>query len=257
MNQYIDTHSHLFDEDFCKDLDQVIDRAKEAGVIRVVMPGIDSSSMNRLDSVASKYPGYLFSTIGLHPTSVDEKWKSELDTVFSNFDKSRHIAIGEIGVDGYWSKDFIKEQKEIFEAQLRFASSHDLPVIIHSREATEEIFDVLESCSSIPLKGVFHAFSGSIETFKRISKYGNFKVGIGRVVTYKNSKLASTISQIPLDSIILETDAPWLTPAPYRGERNEPAYIPIIAQRIAEAKDIDVSLVADATTKNALEIFKI
>jgi len=257
MIEYIDTHTHIYDRAFDSDVDQAIERAKRSGISAAVLPAIDRENHKRLLGLSEKYPGYLYPCTGLHPTSVGNSWRQELELVHKNASKGGYCAIGEIGLDGYWSKDFMKEQTEVFESQLRLASTFNLPVIIHSRDATEEIFRVLDRVRELSLRGVFHAFSGSYETFCRLSDYGDFMIGIGGVVTYKNSKLPETLKKIPLDRIILETDSPWLTPVPYRGTRNEPSYIPVIAAAVARAKDCSPGKVAEITTGNALSLFGI
>ncbi|MDZ4059035.1 MAG: TatD family hydrolase, partial [Bacteroidales bacterium] len=169
--------------------------------------------------------------------------------------EERFIAIGEIGLDGYWSKEHFHYQRVVFEEQLRLSSERSLPVIIHSRDATEEIFNVLDRCSDVNLKGVFHAFSGSFETYERVQKYGDFMIGVGGVVTFKNSSLAEVVRRVPLERVVLETDGPWLTPSPHRGKRNEPSFIRIIAEKIAQIKKCTVEEVAAVTTENAIRIF--
>jgi TatD DNase family protein len=257
MIEFIDTHSHLYDADFNTDITEVKDRSVSNGVCKVVLPAVDKECHGNLLNLASRFPDFAYPCAGLHPTSVNSTWQQELDFVISEMEAKRpYIAIGEIGMDGYWSKDFMKEQAEVFETQLRLASKMSLPVIIHSRNATEEIFDLLESCRGLNLSGVFHAYSGSYETFQRIQKYGNFMIGIGGVLTFKNSTLVSVVKKTGLSKIILETDAPWLSPVPYRGKRNEPAYIPIIAQRLAEICETTIENVAATTTQNAKGLFK-
>lgn len=260
---FVDTHTHLYDEAFDNDRDSVFQRIIQNGVTKMVFPAIDSSYFERQHECASKYKDNVFMAMGLHPTSVGKAWKNELEFATEHLEKSflpsqgvRYVAVGEIGLDGYWSKDFIEEQKEVFSAQLDLAIRYDIPVIIHERSAMDEMFDVLES-KSRGLRGVFHAFGGSVETFRRIQKYGDFKVGIGGVVTFKNAGVAKTLEYIPLEKIILEADSPWLTPAPYRGKRNESSYIPIIAQKVAEIKKVDIETVASVTTANAEKLFRI
>ncbi|MPN03549.1 putative metal-dependent hydrolase YcfH [bioreactor metagenome] len=174
-----------------------------------------------------------------------------------NANEKSYVAIGEIGIDGYWSREFIEEQSLVFQKQIEIAASLSLPVIIHSRDANEEIFTVLDKTKHLGIEGVFHAFSGSLETYKRIRSYGNFLVGIGGVVTYKNSKLPGTLAGIPIEHILLETDAPWLTPVPYRGKRNEPSYIHHIAAKVAETKGCSINEVAEMTTENAIKLFRL
>lgn len=257
MLKYIDTHSHLYDTDFEGDLNDVIERAKEVGVAGIIMPAVDSTTYNAMISLASSQRGYTYPATGLHPTSVKENWREELEFVFESFSREKFIAVGEIGIDGYWSKEFMNEQITVFEEQLRVASENNLPVIIHSRDATEEIFKSLDRCRKLNLRGIFHAFSGSFETASRVFTYGDFRLGIGGVVTFKNSNLQKVIEKTPLDKIVLETDSPWLSPVPYRGKRNEPAYIKLVAEKIAEIKGCDLSRVAEVTTRNASEIFNL
>ena len=253
----IDTHSHIYDEAFDEDFGSVLQRAKEAGVAKMVMPGIDSGCHDRMMQCARRLEGYAFPAIGLHPTSVDANWEDELQFVWDNYREGQFVAIGEIGLDEHWSTEFLEEQKRVFEDQLAFAWEHDLPVIIHSRDSTEDIFDCLDRVGK-PLRGVFHAFSGSYETYCRIRKhYGGFKIGVGGVVTYKNSHLAAFMDKVPLEDILLETDAPWLTPVPFRGKRNESGYIRYTAEKLAQLKDISFDEVDAVTTDNAEKMFGI
>ncbi|PKO97353.1 MAG: hydrolase TatD [Bacteroidetes bacterium HGW-Bacteroidetes-7] len=255
MLKYIDTHSHLYDSDFENDINEVTERSKSNGVFKIVMPAVDSTTHAAMMTLAGNLPGFAFPATGLHPTSVKDNWREELDFVIDSAQKHNYIAIGEIGLDGYWSKEFMSEQITVFEEQLRLASSKNLPVIIHSREATEEIFNSLDRCRGLNLKGVFHAFSGSYETACRIFTYGDFKLGIGGVITFKNSNLPKVIEKIGLDKILLETDSPWLSPAPYRGKRNEPSYLTLVSEKIAQIKGCSIDQVAQITTINAGEIF--
>ncbi len=256
MMNLTDTHTHLYDEAFENEEDNAVRRAFESGVKKMILPDIDSKTRNRMFDLASRFSGVLFPCIGLHPTSVDSGWKNEIEQLEAYADQ-KVFAIGETGMDCYWSKEFIEEQKEALEIQLRMADRLDLPVIIHSREATEPIFDVLEKCRHLNLRGVFHAYSGSMETFRRLQKYGEWYVGIGGVVTYKKASIAETVKDIPLEYILLETDSPYLTPVPKRGTRNESSYIHYIAEKIALQKEIEVGEVAAATTENARKLFKI
>lgn len=257
MNQFIDTHIHLDDSDFNDDLPSVLDRALDLGINRFILPAVDSSSHQKIYELSNLYPKLVFPAIGLHPTSVKSDWEKELAFVFDKITKSHYYAIGEIGMDGFWSKEFMKEQSIVFEKQIELANTHNLPIIIHSRDATEEIFKVLERSKHLNISGVFHAFSGSYETFLKLSGLGNFKIGIGGVLTFKNASLVNVVERIGLDNIVLETDAPWLTPAPYRGKRNEPSYISIIAEKLAEIKGCTIEEIARKTTENAVKLFKL
>jgi TatD DNase family protein len=192
----------------------------------------------------------------LHPTSIDATWREEMNFLYDHIDDNPICAIGEIGLDEYWSREFIDEQMDIFAEQLLIAHERDLPVIIHSRESTEDIFKVLDRVGK-ELRGVFHAYSGSFETYQRVKRYGDFKIGIGGVVTYKNSNLPKVVERVPLCDILLETDAPWLTPVPHRGERNESSYVKYVAQKIALIKGVSEDEVRRVTTQNAKSLFNI
>ena len=254
--QFIDTHSHLYDEAFASEEDLAVDRAVEAGVTRMILPDIDSVSREQMFDLAERHPGVLFPCLGLHPTSIGADWKAEFAKMEPYLDK-KITAIGEIGIDCYWSKEFLEQQKEAFRLQLDLAHDLDLPVIIHSRESTEIILDILKECRHLNLRGAFHAYSGSRETFKEIQKLGDWYIGIGGVLTFKKASIAEHVKDIPLDRILLETDSPYLTPVPFRGQRNESAYIPHIASRLAQIKDIPLEEVAETTTANAVKLFKL
>lgn len=263
--RFVDTHTHPYDEAFDSDRADALQRALESGVTKWIFPAIDISSYKAQSALAKAYPSNAFMAMGLHPTSVGENWKEELDFAegklsqwFENKDNAeeKYIAVGEIGLDGYWSREFMQQQLEVFSSQIDWALKYDLPIIIHERNAQPEMFDLLES-KPHTLRGVFHAFSGSYETYTRIKKYGGFKIGIGGVVTFKNAGVASSVEKIPLQDIVLETDSPWLTPVPHRGQRNESSHIPLIANKIAEIKKTEIERIAEETTKNAEELFKI
>ena len=251
----IDTHCHLYDEAFRPDFDAVLDRARAAGVACCVMPGIDRSCHDDLLAVADALPGFAFPCIGLHPTSVGENWREELAFVRDHLADRRFYAIGEIGLDEYWSNDFLKEQIRVLEEQISLAAETGLPVIIHLREATEDFFRVLEDLRGVSFRGVMHAYSGSYETYRRLLAFADFKFGIGGVVTYKNAGIARALDQMSLDDIVLETDCPWLTPVPYRGKRNEPSYVALAAEKIAGIKAVPLEEVAVKTTDNARKLF--
>ena len=254
--QFIDTHSHLYDEAFAAEEDLAVARSIEAGVDRIIMPDIDSKTRAAMFRLAERYPGNIFTTIGVHPTSVGADWKDEVSAMYDNLEK-KIIAIGEVGIDCYWSKEFLEEQKEVFRLMLEVAHQRNLPVIIHSRDSIGIITDILKDCRRMNLRGVFHAFSGSIETYREISRLGDWYVGIGGVLTFKKASIAETVRSIPLDRILLETDSPYLTPVPHRGKRNESSYIPLIAGHLATIKDVGISEVAEQTTRNAENLFGI
>lgn len=256
MAKYIDTHVHFYDEAFLCEEDAAIARSIEAGVGIMIQPDVDSKERERMIEISNRYPGTLYTMLGLYPGSVDENWEKEVEMYMERMD-IKPVAIGEIGLDYHYSADTAELQKKALREQFRIASELDLPVNIHLRDATEDFFKVLDECRNLGLRGNLHAFSGSYETFCRIQKYGDWSVGIGGVLTFKKSKLAEVVRQIPLDRILLETDAPYLTPAPHRGERNESTYIPHIAAKIAELKQIDVEEVAQVTTENAIKLFRL
>lgn len=253
---FTDTHTHLYDEAFAGEEDLAVERAVAAGVTRMILPDIDSQTRKEMFSLADRHEGVLFPCLGLHPTSVDARWQEEMTLMEQHLDK-RIWAIGEIGMDCYWSREFVKEQEEVFRIQLEMAARLALPVIIHSRESTELILNVLKDCRHSGLRGVFHAFSGSIETFRELQRLGDWYVGIGGVLTYKKASIADTVREIPMERILLETDSPYLTPVPFRGKRNESAYVPHIAARLAELTGRTVEETAEITTDNAQKLFGI
>lgn len=253
---FTDTHTHIYDEAFAGEEDLVIERALEAGVSKMILPDIDSQTRQSMFGLADRHPGVLFPCLGLHPTSVDARWQEEMSLLEKYADK-KIWAIGEIGMDCYWSREFVKEQEEVFRTQLEMAARLELPVIIHSRESTELIINILKDCRSLNVRGVFHAFSGSLETFMELQRIGDWYIGIGGVLTYKKASIAETVKEIPLERILLETDSPYLTPVPYRGRRNESAYVPHIASRLAELTGRDVEEIAATTTDNATKLFGI
>ena len=254
--EFIDTHSHLYDEAFDSDEDSAVARSKEAGVNKIIFPDIDSQSRDAMFTFADRHTGVIFPCLGLHPTSVGADWQNELSKMEGYIDR-KIWAIGEIGMDCYWSKEFLKEQQEVLRIQLEMAAKSDLPVIIHSRESTELIINILKDCKHLGIRGVFHAFSGSIETYRELQRLGDWYIGIGGVLTYKKASIAETVKDIPLEKILLETDSPYLTPVPFRGKRNESSYIPHIAARLAELKSKDICEIAETTTSNARNLFRI
>ena len=254
--RFIDTHSHLYDEAYAGEEDLAVERALEEGVSKIIVPDIDSATRSVMFALAERHPGVLFPTLGVHPTSVNAEWRTEVERMMEFAGKDIR-AIGEVGIDCYWSKEFLVEQKEVMRLMLEIAHERSLPVIIHSRDASEPILEVLKQCRHLDLGGVFHAFSGSIETYREIQKLGDWSVGIGGVLTFKKASIAETVKHIPLEKILLETDAPYLTPVPHRGKRNESSYIPLIAAKLAELKEIEIGQVAEQTTQNAEKLFGI
>lgn len=252
----IDTHSHLYDEAYASEEDAAVARSVEAGVDRIILPDIDSQSRDAMFSLADRHPGTLFPCLGLHPTCIGPGWEEEMEKL-KGYLSRKITAIGETGIDCYWSKEFLPQQKEAFRMQLELAHEHNLPVIIHTRDASAITLEILRECRHLDLRGVFHAFSGSIEIYREIEKLGDWHIGIGGVLTFKKASIAETVKSIPLEKIILETDAPYLTPVPYRGKRNESAYIPYIAEKLAELKQTDIETIAAQTTENAEKLFGI
>lgn len=249
----IDTHSHLYLEEFHPDIEDVMKRAVNEGVDRIYLPAVDSTSTDIMLKLEAQYPGVCISMMGLHPCSVKENYKHELDLVSGWLLKRKFAAIGEIGLDFYWDKTFIKEQYEVFHKQIELAIHYQLPIVIHTREAMAETIEVVKKYQG-KVKGIFHCFGGSLEEANSIIELG-FYLGIGGVVTYKKSGLAEVIKQIGLEHIVLETDSPYLTPVPYRGKRNESSYLKCIVEKIAEVKGILANEIADITTSNAQKVF--
>jgi TatD DNase family protein len=252
---YVDSHAHLYLDAFAEDRTEMIERASSAGIVDIYLPNIDRDSIADLQALASAYPGFCHAMMGLHPCSVGVDVDDQLAIVEKEIQQRSYVAVGEIGLDYYWDKTHVAAQKEAFIKQTKWAHSAQLPIVIHSRDSIDDILDILEELSLPGLSGVFHCFTGTLEQMNRILKLG-FYMGLGGVVTFKNSKLGPTIEKIPLASILLETDAPYLTPHPYRGKRNESAYIPLIAEKIAEIKNCSLERVAVCTTNNAHTLFR-
>ena len=252
----IDTHAHIYLEDFKDDLDEVIARAKLAGVERIYLPNIDVKSLPDLNALVSKQPSFFKPMIGLHPTSVNDNYLELYDDLFKDADLSSYCAIGEIGIDLYWDKTHIKEQTEIFERQVELAKINHLPIVIHARDSFKEIFEVVDRQNSDELTGIFHCFTGTLQDAQHIINYGGFKLGIGGIVTFKNGGLDKVLPDINPEYVVLETDAPYLAPTPNRGKRNESAYIREIAKRVAEIYDMSIEEISEITTVNALKIFE-
>lgn len=249
-----DTHTHLYLPEFEPDRDTLIAEAKTSGIERFFLPNIDSSSINIMHALEKKYPENCFTMMGLHPTSVKENWKEELDIIEKKLSERKYAGVGEIGIDLYWDKTFIREQEEVFRRQIELANHYKLPVSIHSRESFEEIYSILLETKKQEPCGVFHCFTGNNDQADRAIDLG-FYLGLGGVVTFKNSGLDRTLSGIHLKNVVLETDAPYLAPAPHRGKRNVPAFIKLVAEKIATLKNISVEEVAEITTENSKKIF--
>ncbi len=252
----IDSHSHIYLKEFNDDRQKVIDNAISNGVEKIILPNIDSSSIFDMNYTYNINTELFEMAIGLHPTSVKSDYKKELDLVFKNFNDKKYIAIGEIGIDLYWDKTFVTQQKDAFDFQLALALKYNLPVIIHSRESFDEIIDVLKPYFKKGITGVFHCFPGDVEQAKLVVENG-FYIGIGGVLTYKKSNMPDVVKKIPLEYIILETDAPYLSPVPKRGKRNEPAYLIHIAEALSNIIEVDYNKVCKQTTDNSKKLFKL
>jgi TatD DNase family protein len=251
-----DTHTHLYAEQFSDDRTEMIQRAIDNGVERFFIPAIDSETTEAMFDLEKKFPKQMFLMMGLHPTHVKENYKEELNHVKHWLDKKSFCAIGEIGIDLYWDKSSLKQQQDAFKTQISWAKSLKLPIVIHCRDAFDEVFEVLEACKGDDLFGIFHCFTGNFEQAKKAISY-NMKLGIGGVVTFKNGKIDQFLNQIPLQNIVLETDAPYLAPTPYRGKRNESSYLLNIAHKLAEIYNLPVEEIAQITTQNSKTIFGI
>lgn len=254
----VDSHSHLFLEEFAEDLPQVIARAQAAGVTHIFMPNIDSTTIEPMLRVCAQYPGYCFPMMGLHPTSVDADYEKELEIVARQLAQpNEFVAIGEIGVDLYWDTTYVEEQLLVFRQQIEWALEYDLPIVIHCRDAFDYIYKVMEAYKSAPLRGIFHSFTGSAAEAARILEFPGFYIGINGVVTFKKSTLPRVLQEVPLERIVLETDSPYLTPVPNRGKRNESANVKDTLAKIAEIYCRPPGEVASVTTGNSLKVFGI
>jgi len=254
--KFIDTHTHLYLDNFDVDRNEIIQNAIGNNVDKMLLPAIDSSTFSAMKKLADEYPDNCYPMIGLHPTSVKDNYENEMALVESELKKGGYIAVGEIGIDLYWDKTHIEEQKDAFRRQLKLAKKYNLPVAIHTRDSFNEIYPIIKDESTEDLRGVFHCFTGSVEESKKIIDLG-FMMGIGGIITFKNSGLDKVVQTIPIEYLLLETDSPFLTPSPFRGKRNQSAYLTFIAAKLAEVKSINVEEVADITTKNAKILFKI
>lgn len=254
---YIDTHAHLYSEKFDEDRHEMIQRAFDQGVEKIFLPNISIDSISGMEQLVDDYPQKCYAMLGIHPCDIKKDWEVQLTEIKKHFKKDKYIAIGEIGMDLYWDKSLQKEQSLAFEAQIKWAKEEKLPIAIHARDAFDEIFEVVDKLNDDNLTGVFHCFTGNESQAKKILDYGGFKLGIGGVVTFKNSGLDKVLESIPLSELILETDAPYLSPAPHRGKRNESSYIPLIAKKLSNIYKLDEKEIGQITTKNALELFNV
>jgi len=253
---YVDSHTHLYLDAFEDDRDPMIQRALSAGVKRLLLPNIDSHTIDKVFDLAESYPGVCYPMMGLHPTSVKHNYKEELKLIEKELDPGKIIAIGETGIDLYWDKSFLREQEEVFRTQIGWAMDLDLPIVIHARDSFPEIFAVLDKSGGPALKGVFHSFTGTVEDLQRALSY-DFMIGINGIVSFKNSGLAEVVKSIPVQRLLLETDAPFLAPHPFRGRRNESSYLTEIASRVAEIYNLEIEKLARITTQNAEKLFRL
>lgn len=251
---FIDTHTHLYAEEFNPDRTHIIKKAITSGVKKMYLPNIDSTSIDGMLQLEKEFPENCFAMMGLHPCSVNENVESELKLVEEWLGKRKFCAVGEIGIDLYWDKTFFEQQKMAFKKQIDWALKYELPIVIHCRDAFDEIFDVLISYNKLP-KGIFHCFSGNLEQANKIISLNKFKLGIGGVVTFKNSGLDKVVEHIDMSHLVLETDSPYLAPVPFRGKRNESGYLVMIAEKVAALKNLSIAEVAEVTSNNADKIF--
>jgi len=252
----IDTHTHLYSDAFNEDRQEMIERAISKGVDKFFIPAIDSETTEAMYQLEKDFPDRIFLMMGLHPTSVKENYEEELAHVEEQLQQKKFYAIGEIGVDLYWDKSTLQIQQDAFRRQIQLAKKYKLPIAIHCRDAFDEVFEVLEEEKGIDLHGIFHCFTGTLEQAKKALSY-NMKLGIGGVVTFKNGKIDKFLQEIDLSEIVLETDSPYLAPTPFRGKRNESAYVVEVAEKLAEVYQVSVEKIAAITTENALNIFNI
>jgi len=254
MDFYIDTHAHIYAEEFKDDLPDTLQRCEDQGVKRIYMPNVDHTSIDGMFEAEDRWPHLCHAMMGLHPCSVKKDFERELYIVEEWLSKRKFSAIGEIGTDLYWDKTFWNQQTEALEIQVGWARRYQLPIVLHCRESLDQTIEMMERFQDGNLKGIFHCFTGNTDQAKRIIKLG-FLIGLGGVVTFKNGGLDKVLPDLGLDAVVLETDSPYLSPVPYRGKRNEPAYIPLISSRIAELMSTSVEEVQRITTKNALHLF--
>ena len=257
MWRIIDTHSHLFTEEFDTDRTEVLQRAKKQGVTRIYMPNIDETTIDRLLQVCEDNSGYCFPMMGLHPTSVNENFEIALQQVFQCLVTHRNlfVAVGEIGIDLYWDNTFLQQQIEVFDRQVRWALELDLPIVVHCRKAIQYIYKVLLPYKDTTLRGIFHSFTGDSEEAELMLKFKRFMVGVNGIVTFKKSVIPTVLPQLPLERLVLETDSPYLTPVPHRGERNESSYICYTLMKVAQVLGLTPEELAVQTSANALRMF--
>lgn len=250
-----DTHTHLYSKEFDPDRTELIESAIKSGIKRFFLPNIDTASIPGMLLVEQQFPDHCFAMMGLHPCSVNNNYQDELLVIKQWLQKRKFTAIGEIGIDLYWDKTFLQQQQDAFRTQINLAKEYRLPYVIHSRNSFNEVMEIVNEFKNDSIKAIFHCFSGNVQQAEEVIAAGNFKLGIGGVVTFKNSGLDKVVEAIDLKHLVLETDAPYLAPIPHRGKRNEPGYLLSIAKKIAEIKNISVEEVASVTTQNSIEVF--
>jgi TatD DNase family protein len=253
----IDSHTHLYSDQFDEDRDNVIQSAINNGVEKLLLPNIDLESIEGMHQLVKDYPNVCYPMMGLHPCSVGTDYKEVLSKMKSLLDANKYIAVGEIGMDLYWDKTFINQQADALKIQIEWAKEMNLPIVIHVRDAFDEIFEVIDAINDDSLTGVFHCFTGDLNQANKVLNYGGFKLGLGGVLTFKNSGLDKVVSEIEMKHLVLETDSPYLAPTPHRGKRNESNYVNLVADKLSDIKSISVDEVAKITSQNAIEIFKL
>lgn len=251
----IDTHAHLYADEFKEDSDSMIQRAISSGVKKILLPNIDQESIAGMLKLCNDYPSICFPMMGLHPCSVDASYENTLNQFETYFKSGTMIAVGETGMDLYWDKTFIEQQRESFRIHIDWAKKYNLPLVIHARESFEELFKILDELNDHKLQGVFHCFSGNQQQAEHVLSYGGFKLGIGGVVTFKNSGLDQVLKTVPIEHLILETDSPYLAPVPFRGKRNESAYLTYIVAKLSEIYAVSEQQIIEKTGKNAISLF--
>ena len=254
--KFIDTHSHIYADDFENDIEQIISNCRDVNIEKILLPNIDSESIPKMNQLVKQFPDMCIPMMGLHPTSVKENYLDELQVCKEWLDKEVFCAVGEIGIDLYWDKTFVKEQQIAFDKQINWSLEKNLPIVIHARDSFDEIFEILEGYRNSKLNGVFHSFTGNVEQAQKAIDFG-FLLGINGIVTFKNAGLDKTLASFSLDKLILETDAPYLAPVPKRGKRNESSYLIHVANKLAEIYQVSLDEVANATSENAEGLFNI
>jgi TatD DNase family protein len=252
----IDTHSHIYSEEFLHDRDEALQRAYDSGIKKIILPNIDSGSIKHMLDLSDAYPHLCYPLMGLHPTSVDEDYKEELEAVEYWLGKRKFYGIGEIGIDLYWDKRFVAEQKDAFRHQIKLAKNMNLPIVIHVRNSFDETYEIVKEEQDGHLRGIFHCFTGTSTEARKVVDLG-FYLGVGGVLTFRNSELEEVIQSVSIQNLVLETDSPYLAPVPKRGKRNESSYLVYVAQKLAEIYNISVTQVAEITTSNARGLFEI